>query len=175
MLWEPDPQNVGPASQFLPGSQPGQHHCLSLAALAQGLGSQKGARLCPGFMPITSVFSLPPVGSIELHSGLSSRTSLFSLLSLPGVWFLLLGVGRWAVSGQAAREGRGSSSLALLQAHYQSAHHWVRNGCRQDSNKYAPVRVDVIGVMKREQPPRDRDASSWGFRCQRTLSTAHPP
>lgn len=71
------------------------------------------------------------------------------------VWFLHLGVGRWAVSGQAAREGRGSSSLALLQAHYQSAHHWVRNGCRQDSNKYTPVRVDVIGVMKREKPLRE--------------------
>lgn len=95
--------------------------------------------------------------------------------SLPAwVWFLLLGAVRWAVSGQAAGEGRGSSSLALLQPHYQSAHHWVRNGCRQDSNKYAPVRVDVIGVMKRGQP-RERDAAGWGFRCQRTLSTAHPP
>lgn len=53
------------------------------------------------------------------------------------------------------RRAKGSSSLALLQAHYQSAHHWVRNGCRQDSNKYAAVSVDVIALMKRNQPPRE--------------------
>lgn len=117
---------------------------------------------------------LPPFCG-QHRAPLSIITQNFSVQSsLPAwVWFLLLGwgwgVGRWAVSGQAAREGRGSSSLALLQAHYQSAHHWVRNGCRQDSNKYVPVRVDVIGVMKREG-----DAAGWGFRCQRTLSTAHP-
>lgn len=93
MLWEPDPQNVSPVSQFLPGNQPGQHHCLSLSALAQGLGSQKVAKLCPGFMPTARHLCvlLPLRG--QHRAPLSIMTQNFSVQSpLPAwVWFLLPG------------------------------------------------------------------------------------
>ena len=36
-----------------------------------------------------------------------------------------------------------------------SVHHWVKNGCRQGGNKHAAVRVDVIALMKRNQPGRE--------------------
>lgn len=57
---------------------------------------------------------------------------------------------------RAAQKGRGERlSLALPQAHYQAEHHWVTNGCRRGSSKYAAVTADVIALMKRDLPERD--------------------
>lgn len=61
-------------------------------------------------------------------------------------------VGRPSLWGlELPRRVKGSSSLALPQAHYGAVHHWVKNGCRQGSNKYAAVNVDMIALMNRNQ------------------------
>lgn len=57
-------------------------------------------------------------------------------------------------AGTLPRRARGSSSLALPPAHYRAVHHWVKNDCRRGGNKSAAVRVDVIALMKRNQPGR---------------------
>lgn len=65
-----------------------------------------------------------------------------------------MSAGGQTIRARSCRGGpRGVPSvLALPQAHYRAVHHWVKNGCRQDSNKYAAVSVDVIALMKRNQP-----------------------
>lgn len=86
-------------------------------------------------------------------------------------------VGRgWA--GRQAIEGLellGSSGLALPQAHYRAVHHWVKNDCRRDSNKYAAVIVDVIALMKRNQPGREQPLLAVAPGGWMALSTACSP
>lgn len=83
-------------------------------------------------------------------------------------------VGRRAIEGL---ELLGSSVLALPQAHYRAVHHWVKNGCRRDSNKYAAVSVDVIALMKRNQPGREQPllpVAPGGWMALSTACCPHP-
>lgn len=150
---------------------------MSLAALARGLRTQNGRgasalRRCPVLRPDCSVnpkVSSPrAVLALDGSGWLSLVTFDFPIWSpslCPGV--VSTGrelVGRQTVVGPGLpRRAEGSSSLARLQAHYPPAHHWVKNGCHRDSNKYAAVSVDVIALMKRNQPQRG-GASGCGLR-----------
>lgn len=78
---------------------------------------------------------------------------------------------RGGLAGRPSR-AEGSSILTLPQAHYRAVHRWVKNGCCQDSNKYAAVSVDVIALMKRNQSRREQWLLAVALGGWRALSPA---
>lgn len=103
--------------------------------------------------------------------------SSWSPLSLPwrsGCWQGWVG-GQGIAGPELLRRVGGSSSLALPQTHYQAVHHWVTNGCRRGSDKSTAVSVDVIALMKRNQPGREETFLAVAPSGWRALPTAHSP